>query len=420
MHVIYIEAGGPARQRMSSMMIENEKHVYTVSELTKYIRAIVEESFPGILVEGEISNFIAHSSGHMYFSLRDAGATLKCAFFKHANQKLKFKPKDGMKVIVRGSVSVYEARGDYQLIVEDVEPKGIGALQLQFQQLKEKLQKEGLFDDKYKVPLPFLPSRIGVVTSPTGAVIQDIINVTRRRFANIEIIINPVKVQGADAKDEIAAAIKQFNELKNIDVMIVGRGGGSLEDLWPFNEEVVARAIFASKIPVISAVGHEVDFTIADFVADLRAPTPSAAAELVIPRKEDLIDLISAASGRLNNAISGKLDMLKERLDNLKESYILRQPMNYITQSQQRIDDLMKDMSVSMGHMIDISGERFGRIIGQLEALSPISILKRGYSITTKLPDGAIVKDALSLRAGDCVETRLGQGKFKSRVEEII
>ncbi len=401
-------------------MIENEKHIYTVSELTKYIRAIVEESFPGIWVEGEISNFIAHSSGHMYFSLRDAAATLKCAFFKHANQKLKFKPKDGMKVIVRGSVSVYEARGDYQLIVEDVEPKGIGALQLQFQQLKEKLQKEGLFDDKYKVPLPFLPSRIGVVTSPTGAAIQDIINITRRRFANIGIIINPVKVQGADAKDEIAAAIKQFNELKNIDVMIVGRGGGSLEDLWAFNEEVVARAIFASKIPVISAVGHEVDFTIADFVADLRAPTPSAAAELVIPRKEDLIDLISAASGRLDNAISGKLDTLKERLDNLKESYILRQPMNYIIQSQQRIDDLIKDMSVSIGHMIDMSGGKFSRIISQLEALSPISILKRGYSITTKLPDGVIVKDALSLRAGDCVETRLGQGKFKSRVEEII
>ena len=396
-----------------------EKHVYTVSELTKYIRMIVEESFPGIWVEGEISNFILHSSGHMYFSLRDKDATLKCAFFKYANQKLKFKPKDGMKVICHGSVSVYEARGDYQLIVEDVEPKGIGALQLQFQQLKEKLQKEGLFDEKYKIPIPFLPTRIGVVTSPTGAAIHDILNIARRRFANIEIIINPVKVQGVDAKDEIAAAIKQFNELKNVDAMIVGRGGGSLEDLWPFNEEVVARAIFASKIPVISAVGHEVDYTISDFVADLRAPTPSAAAELVIPRKEDLVNLINTALERLNNAMSGSLDILKEKLDGLKESYILRQPLNYVIQMQQRMDDLRKDMSVSIEHMIDMSGEKFSRIIGKLEALSPISILNRGYSITMKLPEGLIVKEAASLKLGDYVETKLGRGKFKSRVEEI-
>ncbi len=396
-----------------------EKHIYTVSELTKLIRVIVEESFPGIWVEGEISNFILHSSGHMYFTLRDAGSTLKCAFFKHANLKLKFKPKDGMKVICHGSVSVYEARGDYQLIVEDVEPKGIGALQLQFQQLKEKLLKEGLFDEKYKVPIPFLPTVIGVVTSPTGAAIQDILNIARRRFANIEIIINPVKVQGADAKDEIAAAIKQFNELKNIDVMIVGRGGGSLEDLWPFNEEVVARAIFASKIPVISAVGHEVDYTISDFVADFRAPTPSAAAELVIPKKEDLINLISTALERLNNAIFDALGLLKERLDNLRESYILRRPLNYIVQRQQHIDDLRKDMSVRIGHIVDMSGEKFNRIISKLEALSPVSILKRGYSITTKLPEGFIVKEAFSLKSGDCIETRLGQGKFKSRVEEI-
>ena len=398
---------------------QSQKRIYTVSELTKYIRVIIEDSFPGIWVEGEISNFIFHSSGHMYFSLRDAGSTLKCAFFKHANQKLKFKPKDGMKVICHGSVSVYEARGDYQLIVEEVEPKGIGALQLQFQQLKEKLLKEGLFDEKYKVPIPFLPTRIGVVTSPTGAAVQDILNIARRRFANIEIIINPVKVQGADAKDEIAAAIKQFNELKNIDVMIVGRGGGSLEDLWPFNEEVVARAIFASKIPVISAVGHEVDYTISDFVADFRAPTPSAAAELVIPRKEDLVNLISTALERLNNAIFDALGLLKERLDNLKGSYILRRPLNYIVQRQQHIDDLRKDMSVRIGHIVDMSGEKFSRVISKLEALSPVSILKRGYSITTKLPEGFIVKEALSLKLGDCIETRLEQGKFKSRVEEI-
>jgi exodeoxyribonuclease VII large subunit len=406
--------------KKENMNEQEQKHVYTVSELTKFIRVIVEDSFPQIWVEGEISNFVHHSSGHIYFSLRDAGATLKCAFFKHANLKLKFKPKDGMKVIALGSVSVYEPRGDYQLIVEDIEPKGIGALQLQFQQLKEKLQKEGLFDERYKVPIPFLPTRIGVVTSPTGAAIQDILNIARRRFANIEIIINPVKVQGAGAKDEIAAAIKQFNELNNIDVMIVGRGGGSLEDLWAFNEEVVARAIFASKIPVISAVGHEVDFTIADFVADSRAPTPSAAAELVIPRKEDLVNLIGTARERLNNAILDALGLFKEKLDNLKESYILRQPLNYVIQMQQRIDDLIKDMSTGIGHAIDMSGERFNRLIGKLDALSPVSILGRGYSITKKLPEGFIVKEAESLKPGDSVETSLGQGKFKSRVEEIL
>src|SRR3989338_4507395 len=241
-----------------------EKRIYSVSELTRYIRVIIEDSFPGIWVEGEISNFTLHSSGHIYFSLRDANAVLKCAFFRRANEKLKFRLKNGMKVICFGSISVYEARGDYQLIVEEIEPKGIGALQLQFEQLKEKLQKEGLFDAKHKVPIPFLPTRIGIVTTPTGAAIQDILNIARRRFSNVEIIINPVKVQGADAKDEIAGAVRQFNKLKNIDVMIVTRGGGSMEDLWPFNEEVVARAIYGSEIPVISAVGHEIDYTISD------------------------------------------------------------------------------------------------------------------------------------------------------------
>ena len=398
---------------------QREKHIYTVSELTKFIRVILEDSFPGIWVEGEISNFVLHSSGHMYFSLRDAGSTLKCAMFARANVKLKFKPKDGMKVICSGSISVYEARGDYQLIVEEIEPKGVGALQLQFQQLKEKLQKEGLFDEKYKIQIPFLPTRIGVVTSPTGAAIRDILNIARRRFSNVEIIINPVKVQGVDAKDEIAAAIRQFNKLKNIDVMIVGRGGGSLEDLWPFNEEAVARAIFESDIPVISAVGHEIDFTISDFVADFRAPTPSAAAELVIPQKEDLINLINKETTRLNNAMSGKLDALKEQLRNLKETYVLRQPLNYVIQQEQRVDDLRKDIHIRISHVVGIYGEKFNRVISKLEALSPVAILKRGYSITTKFPERAIIKDARLLKKGDEVETKLGEGKFRSRIEEI-
>lgn len=399
--------------------LAKEKHVYSVSELTKYIRVIVEDSFPGIWVEGEISNFILHTSGHMYFSLKDATSILKCAMFKRANEKLKFSLKNGMKVIVFGSISVYEARGEYQLIVEEVEPKGVGALQLQFQQLKEKLTKEGLFDPKYKVPIPFLPTRIGVVTSPTGAAIQDILNIARRRFSNVEIIINPVKVQGLDAKNEIAAAIRQFNELKNIDVMIVGRGGGSLEDLWPFNEEIVARAIFESRIPVISAVGHEIDFTISDFVADFRAPTPSAAAELVIPKKEDLVNLIDKETARLNNAIHATLEGLKDRLRSLKESYVLRQPLNYIIQQEQRIDDIRKDIYLRINHAMDMSRQNFQRLVGKLDSLSPVSILGRGYSITRKLPAGVIIKDARLLKKGDEVETKLGTGKFRSIVKNV-
>lgn len=398
---------------------QKEKHIYSVSELTKYIRVIIEDSFPGVWVEGEISNFVLHTSGHMYFTLKDAGSTLKCAMFKRANEKLKFKPQNGMKVICFGSVSVYEARGDYQLIAEEIEPKGVGALQLQFQQLKEKLAKEGLFDERHKVPIPHLPTRIGIVTSPTGAAIRDILNIVRRRFSNIEIIINPVKVQGEDAKDEIASAIRQFNKLKNIDVMIVTRGGGSLEDLWPFNEEVVARAIYDSAIPVISAVGHEIDYTISDFVADFRAPTPSAAAELVIPRKEDLASLIDTALARLRNALTGRIDILAHKLAALRDSYILRQPLNIITQYEQRIDDLAKSLGISIDHLVKMRSENFRFLAGKLDSLSPIAILSRGYSITTKLPDGVIVKNSGTLKKDDIVETRLGKGKFRSRVEDV-
>lgn len=402
---------------MSSL--EQEKHIYSVSELTKYIRVILEDSFHGAWVEGEISNFILHTSGHMYFSVRDANAVLKCAMFKRSNDKLKFMPKDGMRVILFGNVSVYEARGEYQLIVEEMTPKGVGALQLQFEELKEKLLKEGFFDERHKVAIPYLPTRIGIVTSPTGAAIRDILNIARRRFSNVEIIIDPVRVQGDGAKDEIARAIREFNEFKDIDVIIVTRGGGSLEDLWAFNEEVVARAIYDSEIPVISAVGHEVDYTISDFVADFRAPTPSAAAELVIPKKEDLANAIVAQTDRLKKALAARIGLLQERLTSMKESYILRQPLNIITQYEQKIDDLRKDMAIRIDHMVKMRGEEFRLAIGKLEALSPLAILGRGYSITTMIPGGVILKDAGSLKKGDEVETRLGKGIFKSRVEEI-
>lgn len=396
-----------------------EKHIYTVSELTKYVRVMIEDAFPGVWVEGEISNFVLHSSGHMYFSLKDATSVLKCAMFKRANMGLKFKPKDGMKVLCFGKLSVYEARGDYQLIAEEIEPKGVGALQLAFQQLKEKLQKEGLFDQSHKIAIPHLPTAVGIVTSPTGAAIRDILNIARRRFANVEIIINPVKVQGADAKNEIAAAVREFNKLKNVDVIIVARGGGSLEDLWPFNEEIVARAVYDSELPVISAVGHEIDFTICDFVSDLRAPTPSAAAELVLPRKDELINQINTALLRLRNSLTGIVDTLSERLASLRGSYALRQPMNMITQHAQAVDDLKKSLGISVDHIVKMRGESFGRVVGTLEALNPLAILNRGYSVTTKLPSGEIIKDSALLSKGDIIQTRLGKGMVKSKIEEV-
>ena len=400
-------------------MNEAEKHIYTVSELTKFVRVALEDALPSIWVEGEVSNFVLHSSGHMYFSLKDAGAVLKCAMFKRSNLGLKFKPKDGMKVLCYGRLSVYEARGDYQLIAEEIEPRGVGALELAFQQLKEKLLKEGLFDTSHKIPVPELATRIGVVTSPTGAAIRDILNIVRRRFSNIEVIINPVRVQGEGAKDEIASAIRQFNKLNNVDVIIVTRGGGSLEDLWAFNEEVVARAIYDSNLPVISAVGHEIDFTISDFAAGLRAPTPSAAAELVIPRKEDLVNRINNSLIRLKNSLSGMVQTLSEKFASLKDSYALRQPLNIVTQYEQEVDDLKKDLGIRVDHVVKMRGENFNFLGGKLGALNPLAILNRGYSVTVKLPGGAILKNAASLSKGDTVETRLGNGKFRSIVEDV-
>jgi len=276
-----------------------------------------------------------------------------------------------------------------------------------------------LFDESHKIAIPHLPTAIGIVTSPTGAAIRDILNIARRRFSNVEIIINPVKVQGADAKNEIAAAVREFNKMKNVDVIIVARGGGSLEDLWPFNEEVVARAVYDSELPVISAVGHEIDFTICDFVSDLRAPTPSAAAELVLPRKEELINKINTALLRLKNSLSGVVDTLSERLASLRGSYALRQPMNMVTQRAQEIDDLKKDLSLRIDHILKMRAENFGRLTGKMEALNPLAILNRGYSVTERFPSGDIIKDSAALAKGDIIKTRLGKGIVKSKVEEV-
>ncbi len=409
------------------MSLEVLEHIYTVSELTKDIKEIVETSFPSVWVEGEISNLRQPLSGHKYFTLKDEKAQLNCAFFKYVNKSIKFQVEDGLKIVAFGRIGVYEKTGQYQLYVEKIEPKGLGALQLRFEQLKNRLKKEGLFEDSHKVSIPTLPTRIGVVTSPAGAAVRDILNVLSRRFTNVTVILNPVSVQGNEAPAQIAGAIEEFNNLeslsegkiKDIDVMIVTRGGGSLEDLWAFNEEIVARAIYNSKIPVISAVGHEIDWTISDFVADLRSPTPSAAAEMVIAQKEQLTEQIRTNLSRLNSSMLAKLELLKAQVKNLADSYCFKKPQNLIEQCQQKIDDFLKDLSVSMEHKINSSEQHFRRLTGKMEALSPLAILNRGYSITRKYPDKGILKDIKTLKRNELVYTRLSRGSFISKVTEV-
>ncbi|OIO39306.1 MAG: exodeoxyribonuclease VII large subunit, partial [Candidatus Omnitrophica bacterium CG1_02_46_14] len=328
---------------MNVSTLQTDRRIFSVSEITRNIRFILEENFSGVWVEGEVSNFKFHSSGHMYFALKDEASQIQCVMFHADNQKLKFELQEGLSVLCRGRVSVYPVRGQYQLYIERLEPKGTGALQIRFEQLKEKLRQEGFFDESHKKEIPYLPARIGVVTSIDGAALHDILNVLERRFSNVNVIIYPVPVQGIGAAESIAEAVKDFNHLNNADVLIVGRGGGSLEDLWAFNEEVVARAIYDSKIPVISAVGHEVDFTIADFVADLRAATPSAAAEIVLPLKEELLLRPAELKARMCQAILRKLKFLKQELKQLTDRQGLRNPLGIFEIQFQKCDELKKN-----------------------------------------------------------------------------
>ncbi|NOX97065.1 MAG: exodeoxyribonuclease VII large subunit [Nitrospirae bacterium] len=400
-------------------MSGDERHVYTIGELTRNIKQVLEEEFPAVWVEGEVSNLRIPSSGHMYFTLKDESAELHAVMFKGLNQYLRFKLENGLKVVAFGQVSVYQRRGEYQLVVEKLEPRGLGALQLAFEQLKKRLESEGLFKEVHKKPIPLLPVRIGVITSPTGAAIRDIINVVQRRFANVEILLNPVKVQGQGAAEEIGKALDELNALGEVEVIIIGRGGGSLEDLWAFNEEVVARAIYRSQIPVISAVGHEIDYTISDFVADLRAPTPSAAAELVVAAKEELVNKIEALEDRMKRTLLNTLVLLKNRLTRARESYAFRQPGETIRQHQQRIDDLMRNVTLRMRHLLEMGWERLATLAGRLESLSPLGVLSRGYSLSLKLPERVVIREAAALKVGDEVETRVKEGSFLSRVEKI-
>lgn len=397
----------------------NTETFFTVSEITRQIRTSLEYNFSNVSILGEISNVRRPSSGHIYLTLKDKNSQLQAVVFRNVANKIKFELKDGMEVITFGSVTVYEPRGQYQLIINKVEPKGVGALQLAFQQLKEKLEKEGLFDQTHKKPIPFIPQKIGIVTSPTGAAIKDILNIIDRRFANVEILIYPVKVQGEGAAQEIAEAITELNTLTDIDVIIAGRGGGSLEDLWAFNEEIVARSIYNSRIPIISAVGHEIDITIADLVADKRALTPSEAGELVVPRKDLLLDMLEKLETRLLQSLTGKLRLSKDKLIRIANSYAMRQPFDRLRRWQQRLDEFAQRLKLNITHALNTEREKLSGIAGKLESLSPFNVLKRGYTITTGLENNKSLREVKGLNKEDKIKTSFSKGSVISTILSI-
>lgn len=436
-----------------------QRRVYSVSELTGDIRGLLEDHFPFIWVEGEISNFRVPASGHYYFVLKDAHSQVRAVMFRSQIRWLRFLPEDGLHVLCQARLSVYEPRGEYQLLVDVMEPKGVGALQLAYEQLKRRLQAEGLFEPEHKKPLPFLVQRLGVVTSATGAAIRDIIRVVRRRYSNVEMYLYPVRVQGEGAAGEIAGAIDAFNAEFPVDVLVVGRGGGSWEDLWAFNEEAVVQAIFRSRIPVISAVGHEVDITLADLVADVRAPTPSAAAEMVVQNKEaleaDVADLRKRLQGRMRQMLNLarerlgsreqrlrhpavrladlrlRIDEDSQRLENVlrrmlsaKRQIFLRirdqllhaSPGPEVAKARAVLDQCRRDLERSGREQLQGKRQELERNLAQLDALSPLGILARGYSITTTWPAGEIVRSAGQVGRDDIVGVRLHQGSLRCRV----
>ena len=435
-----------------------ERKIYSVSELSLELKNLLEKTFPDVWVAGEVSNFRAAGSGHLYFTLKDDTAQLRAVCFRNQARYLKFKPQDGLAVIARGHLSVYEARGEYQLYVEYLEPAGLGALQLAFEQLKQKLAAEGLFETARKKPLPLLPRTVGVVTSPTGAVIRDILRILRRRFRNMNVLIYPVKVQGEGAAGEIVGGVEHFNREQNVDVVIVARGGGSLEDLWAFNEEMVARAIAACPVPVISGVGHETDFTIADFVADIRAATPTQAAEIVVQRLEEQERRVEDAAAAVRISLERRLERLRARLERgttirhlfsmrlEREKLRVRAACAHVAPprlrrlvalaaqrapSRQRLEQALRSLiaarrqDVELGKVLAVERLR-GRLpqarlmlegrTRTLEALSPRQVLERGYSITMREGDAAPLREASAVAAGERLRTQLARGTVRSLV----
>lgn len=384
-----------------------EPKIATVSQINGYIKKILDTNIilNDIWIKGEISNFKLHYSGHMYITLKDSGGVLKAVMFKSAASGLSFRPEDGMKVLARGRISVYEAGGAYQLYINEMLPDGVGELYIAYEQLKKRLEAEGLFSAEHKKPLPPYPERVGVITASTGAAVRDIINVITRRYPYAEIILYPSLVQGAGAAENICRGLEYFNSTHMADVIIAGRGGGSIEDLWAFNEEIVARAIYASEIPVISAVGHETDFTIADFVADLRAPTPSAAAEIAVPSRTELVGRIAVDKSRIVNAFKKRIEAERKTLEGLKP----KNPRERIEDSLLQLDNLEIQAEKSFRIRLISARERLSAVVAKLDALSPLKVLARGYAIAMD-EEGNVIKSAKKLKTGTEFDLKMTDG----------
>ena len=393
-----------------------EYNPITVTDLNRYIKSKVDsdEYLNNVLVKGEISNFKHHYTGHMYFTLKDENSLIKCIMFKTYTANLKFVPKDGMKVMILGTVSVFERDGVYQIYCKAMQEDGMGSLYTAYEELKAKLEKEGLFDSKYKKPIPKMPKSIGVLTASTGSVIRDIINVSTRRNPNCYIKLLPVPVQGKGAAEKIVEAIELMNKHKLADVIILARGGGSLEDLWPFNEEIVAHAIFKSELPIISAVGHETDFTIADFVADLRAPTPSAAAELAVPNVSDILLELEKYNNRYKNALKKKIEVMKLRYEKCMANRVFKEPLQKINERYVLIDMLVKRMQSSVTNNVKDKKTKMVELITKLDTMSPLKTLARGYCLTEK--DGKIINSSKMLKKDDELVLRFQDGNSKVKV----
>ncbi len=404
---------------MNTIDISHTEEIYTVSRLNRDIRLILEGSFPLLWVEGEISNFAAPQSGHWYFSLKDANAQVRCAMFRPQNRRLTLTPKEGLQVMIKARVSLYEGRGEFQLLVEHMEEIGEGKLRQEFEALKKRLFAAGLFDEQHKKPLPLFPNTIGVITSPTGAAIHDILSVLKRRYTMAQIIIYPTLVQGELAASQIATAIQTANRRKECDVLILARGGGSLEDLWPFNEERVAHAIFNSELPIVSGVGHEIDFTIADFVADLRAATPTASAELITPDKNDLLLALSNNEKQLTRLMQQKLKQLQQHTTWLQKDLQQQHPKRRLHEQLQQLDYFEIELVRLQSQLIQTMRGKLDTLTAKLEALNPLAILKRGFSIATRAADSIILHEANKVKRGDKIYVRLMQGRLECTVDDI-
>jgi exodeoxyribonuclease VII large subunit len=395
--------------------------IYRVSQITAYIKELFDSDYAlqDLWLEGEVSNYSQAASGHVYFTLKDEEAQIRCVMWRSQVERQAYLPQDGEAIVAHGRISVYEAGGQYQLYVDDIQPAGDGLLYLQFEALKERLAAEGLFDAERKRSLPLFPRQLGVVTSPTAAALRDIVNVLRRRYPLVEVVLSPTLVQGDEAPPQIVAAIEALNQYTDVDVIIVARGGGSLEDLWAFNDERVVRAIYASQAPVVTGVGHETDFTIADFVADVRAPTPSAAAELAVPDQQELRGAVESWRGRLAQLMKGQIEE-ERRVLQYREQVLHRfSPQAHIDSYHQRIDDMMRSTLAGLKHSLALARERLRTLDSQLQTLSPLATLERGYAITKHLGTGRVVRSVAQVVAGDRLEVRVSDGQFESTVDAV-